>query len=61
MTISIGCRDLGMDCAFVAEAENEDALLELLMEHVQYGHEDDWFEAEEIYHAALERLGRKAA
>ncbi len=61
MTISISCRDLGMDCRFVAEAENEDALLELLMEHVENGHEDDWYEAEEIYNAACERLRKKAA
>ena len=61
MTISISCRELGMECRFVTEAENEESLLEKLMEHVQSGHEDDWFEAEEIYHAALERLRQKAA
>ncbi len=61
MTISISCRELGMDCRFVGEAEDEDALLELLMEHVRNGHEVDWYEDEEIYDAAREFLRRKAA
>ena len=50
-----------MDCGFATEAEDEDSLIAQMMEHIQAGHEDDWFEAEEVYQAVCERLRKNAA
>lgn len=52
MTHSISCEELGMDCPFVAEAENGEDVIDLLMRHVHTAHGDDWYEIEEIYQAA---------
>ena len=61
MTVSIICKELGMDCQFVAEAETGDDAIDLLMRHVHEEHGDDWFEIEEIYQAARQVIRRKVA
>lgn len=61
MTVSIICKDLGMDCQFVVEAETGDGAIEMLMHHVHEEHGDDWFEIEEIYKAACQVIREKAA
>ena len=61
MTVSIICKELGMDCKFVAEAETGDDAIDLLMRHVREEHGDDWFEIEEIYQAACQVIRRKVA
>ena len=61
MTVSISCKELGMDCQFVADAETGDDVIYLLMRHVHAEHSDEWFEIEEIYQAACQVLREKAA
>jgi predicted small metal-binding protein len=61
MTHSISCKELGMDCQFVAEAETGEAAIDLLMRHVQSDHGDDWYEMEEIYQAARTVIRNAAA
>ena len=61
MNVSIICKELGVDCQFVAEAETGDDVLELLMRHVNEEHGDDWFEIEEIYQAACRVIRKKVA
>jgi predicted small metal-binding protein len=52
MPHSISCKELGMDCPFVVEAETGEDAIDLLMRHVHAEHGDDWYEVEEIYQAA---------
>jgi predicted small metal-binding protein len=61
MVISINCRELGIDCDFAANGESNDAVIEMLMRHVNDVHAEDWFEAEEIYRAATTKVREKAA
>ena len=61
MVISIGCRELGIDCNFVKEGETGEIVIESLMRHVQTEHTEDWFEIEEIYQAACSVVRSKAA
>jgi predicted small metal-binding protein len=61
MSISISCKELGMDCPFVQEGETGGVVIESLMLHVHTEHTDDWFEIEEIYQAACSVIREKAA
>ena len=61
MSVSINCKEMGIECRFVAEAETGDGAIELLMRHVHEEHGDDWFEIEEIYQAACQVIRRKVA
>jgi len=61
MSNSISCKDLGMDCQFVVEAETGEEVIELLMRHVHVEHSDDWYEIEEIYQAARAIFRKTAA
>lgn len=61
MTISIGCKEMGLDCTFVVEGETREFVVGLLMQHVQTMHTEDWFEIEEIYQAACSIARAKAA
>jgi predicted small metal-binding protein len=61
MHVSIGCRELGIDCHFVNEGETEETVVESIMRHVQTEHTDDWFEMEELHQIAWTVVQRKAA
>ena len=61
MAISISCKELEMDCNFVAEGETGQEAMEELMRHVYTEHTDDWFEIEEISRAAYAVVRKKAA
>lgn len=61
MRHSVSCKELGMDCPFVVEAETGEEVIDLLMRHVHAEHGDDWFEIEEMHQAAWTALGRTAA
>lgn len=61
MSISLSCRELGMECPFVTEGETEKVVLDSFMRHVQTEHTEDWFEIEEIYQAASAVVHEKAA
>ncbi len=38
MTVSIGCKDVGVDCSFTAEAASEDELLKKVAQHAKDAH-----------------------
>ena len=61
MSISISCRELGMECGFRMEGETMEVVIGSLMRHVQTEHTEDWFEIEEIYQAACSVVRAKAA
>jgi len=61
MSISISCKELGIDCDFVGDGETRESVMESLMHHVQTEHSEDWFDNEEIYQAACTVIGEKAA
>jgi len=61
MLMTISCRELGMNCRYMTEGETGEAVMELLMRHVQADHTEDWFEIEEIHQVAWEVLRAKAA
>jgi predicted small metal-binding protein len=61
MSISISCKELGMDCHFVQEGETGEVVIESFMRHVHTEHADEWFEIEEIYQAACSVIREKAA
>jgi len=61
MSVSISCRELGVDCSFTMEGEARDVVIESLMRHVQTEHTEDWFEIEEIHQAAWSVVLAKAA
>ena len=61
MSMSISCKELGMDCNFVKEGETGEVVIESLMRHVHTEHTEDWFEIEEIYQAACSVIREKAA
>ncbi len=61
MAISIGCKELGIECDFVQQAETRENALESLMNHVKKEHAEDWFEEEEIYQSACMVVQSKTA
>jgi len=61
MSVTIGCRELGMNCSFMTAGETGEAVMDLLMKHVQAEHTDDWIEIEEIHQVAWEVVRAKAA
>ena len=61
MSISISCRELGLDCFFVCEGDTEQAVVESLINHIQLDHDEEWFVIEEIYQAACSAIRGKAA
>jgi predicted small metal-binding protein len=69
MSVSISCRELGMDCHFVTQVdydfltlrEAEEVVIDSLMRHVHTEHTDDWFEIDKIYQAACKAIREKAA
>ncbi len=64
MSISILCRELGMDCPFETNGETEEAVLDAVMHHMHARHlEDleDWFGIEEVYQAVRKAIHEKAA
>ena len=61
MALSLGCREVGMDCHFLTEGETEQEVLDSFMRHVHTYHNDEWFEVEEIYQTACTILHEKAA
>ncbi len=64
MSISILCKELGMDCPFETKGENEEAVLESVMHHMHAEHKEeleDWFGIEEVYQAARKAIHEKAA
>ena len=61
MSISISCKELGMNCEFVTEGETGTGAIDSLMRHVHADHTDDWFETEEIHQAASAVVREKAA
>jgi len=63
MAISIGCKDLGIDCPFEAIGESKEGVLDSVMRHMRMDHKDkivDWFEIEEIYQAVCKAIYKKA-
>jgi len=60
MTVSISCKEMGMDCLFETDGETGEIAMESLMRHVGTEHNEDWFEVEEIYHAACQVIREKA-
>jgi len=38
MTFSIGCKDVGVDCSFTAEAATEEELLKKIAQHAKDAH-----------------------
>lgn len=61
MSISISCRELGMDCHFVKEGDTGEEVIDSLLRHVHTEHSGDWFEVEEIFQAACAVIREKAA
>jgi predicted small metal-binding protein len=61
MSISISCKELGMDCNFATEGETGQDAVGSLMRHVHTEHGEDWFDIEEIYQAACSVIREKAA
>jgi predicted small metal-binding protein len=64
MSISVLCKELGMDCPFETKGENGEVVLDSVMHHIRSEHKEileDWFGIEEIYHAACEVIRKKAA
>jgi|GEM_PF-918189 len=69
MSMSIGCKELGMDCDFVTQMycdyvtqrEAEEFVIDSLLRHVYTEHTEDWFEIEEICQAACSVIREKAA
>ena len=61
MAISIGCRELGVDCRFVKEGESNEIVVDSLIRHTREEHSDDWFDLEETYQAARSVIQEKSA
>ncbi len=61
MSISIHCRELGIDCDFSSEGETENTVVESIMHHLQAEHAEDWYEIEEFYQAVCSLVRGKAA
>ena len=61
MSITISCKELGMDCGFMMEGETIDVVINSLMRYVQTEHTEDWFEVEAIYQTACSVVRAKAA
>ncbi|MGE5663508.1 MAG: DUF1059 domain-containing protein [Deltaproteobacteria bacterium] len=61
MSLSISCRELGMDCLFLCEGETEEAIIDSFVLHVQADHDDEWYDIEIMYDAARSMIRGKAA
>lgn len=61
MSLSIGCKELGIDCNFVTEGETGEIVINSLIHHVQTEHTEDWFEIEEFHQIARSVVRMKAA
>lgn len=69
MSMSISCKELGIDCDFVTQMysdnvtqrEAEEFVIDSFMRHVHTDHPEDWFESEEIYQATCKAIREKAA
>ena len=61
MPMSLGCKELGMECPFVAEGETEQIIIDLFIPHVQTEHDGNWFEILKFYQAAYRVLRKKVA
>lgn len=64
MAISIGCKELGMDCPFETKGETKEGVLDSVMRHIRMDHMEkveDWFEREEVYQAVCKAIREKAA
>jgi predicted small metal-binding protein len=61
MAISIGCKELGVDCGFVTKGESKEVVVDSLIRHTQEEHGADWFILEEIYLAAWSVIQEKSA
>ena len=61
MPMSLSCKELGMECPFVAEGETEQFIMDLFIPHVQAEHTGDWFEILKLYQAAYRVLSKKVA
>jgi predicted small metal-binding protein len=61
MTISISCKELGVDCNCVSEGETAQIVMDSLIRHMNTEHTDDWFEIEEVYQIAHEVIRKKVA
>ena len=63
MAISIGCKELGMDCPFKTIGETKEGVLDSVMRHMRMEHKEkveDWFEIEELYQAVCKAIYEKA-
>lgn len=64
MAISIGCKDIGIDCPFETIGETKEGVLDAVMRHMHAEHKEnveDWFEIEEIYQSACSVIRKKIA
>ncbi len=64
MSISILCRDFGMNCPLEINGDTEEEVLESLMHHMRTDHDlelEDWFEVEEFYESARRTIRGNAA
>ncbi len=64
MSISILCREFGMNCPFATVGDTEEDVLESLMYHMRTAHDEeleDWFEVEEFYECARRTIRERAA
>lgn len=61
MSLSISCRELGLDCLFLCEGETEEAVIDSFVRHVQTDHDEEWFDIEAVYDAARVMIRGKAA
>lgn len=61
MTVSISCKELGMDCGYMTDGETKEDAIDSLMRHVGTVHCEDWFEIEEIYQDACQVIREKVA
>jgi len=62
MAISIGCRDLGIDCPFEAIGETKEGILDLVMRHMRMDHKDkivNWSEIVEIIRPSARPFTKK--
>lgn len=63
MAISMGCKELGIDCPFEINGETREGVLDSVMRHMRMEHQEkaeDWFEIEEIYQAVCKAIYEKA-
>jgi predicted small metal-binding protein len=59
--LEVSCEEIGHDCGFVARGETMEEVLNTLIRHLCSIHDIDWFDLEDVYAAARERIHRKVA